>query len=64
MAAEHEETVERALSATVVALEEAADIAERHLAAELGKRSAEEARKNRRNAEAIKRILNQSSGTE
>lgn len=57
MAAAHEETVERALWASVVALEEAADINE-HIGAQSGDQTAEAARVQRRNAEIIREMLN------
>lgn len=53
---EHHDTVERSLWASVVALEEAADIAER-LAPELGQDRTEEARKQREQAAFLKAIL-------
>jgi two-component system chemotaxis response regulator CheB len=53
---EHHDTVERSLWASVVALEEAADIAER-LAPELGQDGIEEASKQREQATLLKMIL-------
>ena len=53
---EHHDTVERSLWASVVALEEAADIAER-LAPELGQEGKEEASKQREQAAFLKTIL-------
>jgi two-component system chemotaxis response regulator CheB len=53
---EHHDTVERSLWASVVALEEAADIAER-LAPELGQDGVEEARKQREQAAFVKTLL-------
>jgi two-component system chemotaxis response regulator CheB len=53
---EHHDTVERSLWASVVALEEAADIAER-LAPELGREGAEEASKQREQAALLKTML-------
>jgi two-component system chemotaxis response regulator CheB len=53
---EHHDTVERSLWASVVALEEAADIAER-LAPELGQDGIEEASKQREQAAFLKTIL-------
>jgi two-component system chemotaxis response regulator CheB len=53
---EHHDTVERSLWASVVALEEAADIAER-LAPELGQEGIEEASKQREQAALLKTIL-------
>ena len=54
--ADHEDTVERTLWSTVVALEEAADIAER-LAPELRPEAAVAARKRREHVAAVKKIL-------
>ena len=53
---EHHDTVERSLWASVVALEEAADIAEQ-LAPELGQEGIEEAIKQRKQAAFLKAIL-------
>jgi len=53
---EHHDTIERSLWASVVALEEAADIAER-LARELGQDGIEEASKQREQAAFLKAIL-------
>ena len=53
---EHHDTVERSLWASVVALEEAADIAEQ-LAPELGQEGIEEAGKQREQAAFLKTIL-------
>jgi hypothetical protein len=64
MAAEHEETVERALWATVVALEQSAQIAEHRLVAQLGTRAAEDARKERQNAATIRKMLTSGSVAE
>jgi len=58
MAAAYEDTVERALWASVVALEEAADNNE-HIAAQSGAEDREAPQAKRRNAELIKEILNQ-----
>jgi two-component system, chemotaxis family, protein-glutamate methylesterase/glutaminase len=58
MIEEHRETVERSLWASVVALEEAADIAEQ-LGSELGTQSSDEAKINRNQAKALKEILRQ-----
>jgi two-component system chemotaxis response regulator CheB len=57
MESEHHETVDRSLWSTIVALEEAADIAET-LASELGPRSLEEARRKREHATFLKNMLN------
>ena len=54
---EHHDTVERSLWSAVVALEEAADIAEK-LSPELGTASLEEARKKREQAAVLKTMLN------
>jgi two-component system chemotaxis response regulator CheB len=56
---DHRDTVERSLWASIVALEEAADIAEL-LAPELGPQSLEEARQRRAQAAALKAIFNTS----
>jgi two-component system chemotaxis response regulator CheB len=56
MESEHHDTVERSLWSSVVALEEAADIAQQ-LAPELGSNSSEEARRNREQAEVLKTML-------
>jgi two-component system chemotaxis response regulator CheB len=56
MAQEHDETVERSLWSTVVALEEAAEIAEK-LAPELGPHALEKARRKRAQAAALKDML-------
>ncbi len=56
MAAEHDDTVERTMWSTLVALEEAADIAD-HLVPHLGAQSAAVAQKNRQNASIIKKML-------
>jgi hypothetical protein len=53
---EHHDTVERSLWASVVALEEAADIAER-LVTELGQEGLEEASRQREQAAFLKAIL-------
>jgi hypothetical protein len=53
---EHRDTVERSLWSTIVALEQAADIAEL-LAPELGAHSPEEARKKREQAAMLKQML-------
>jgi two-component system chemotaxis response regulator CheB len=57
MESEHHDTVERSLWSTIVALEEAADIAET-LAPELGRRSLEEAEERREQAALLKKMLN------
>jgi two-component system, chemotaxis family, protein-glutamate methylesterase/glutaminase len=56
MEAEHRDTVERSLWSSVVALEEAAEIAEK-LAPELGEESMDEARQNRNQAAILKDLL-------
>ena len=56
---EHQDTVERTLWSSIVALEEAADIAET-LAPELGAQSLEESRRKRDQAARIKAMLNES----
>lgn len=53
--------MERSLWASVVALEEAADIAE-NLAAELGERAPDEVRKKRDQAASLRAMLIQGSG--
>ena len=60
MVKDHEETVERSLWSTIVALEEAAEIAEK-IAPELGSPTLEEARKKRAQAETLRGML---TGTE
>ena len=57
MESEHHDTVERSLWSTIVALEEAADIAET-LAPELGGRSLEDALAKREQAALLKKMLN------
>ncbi|HMF77167.1 MAG TPA: chemotaxis protein CheB [Bryobacteraceae bacterium] len=57
MEQEHHDVVERSLWSAVVALEEAADIAEK-LAPELGAKSLDEARKKCEHAAVLKRVLN------
>lgn len=57
MQSEHHDTVERSLWSTIVALEEAADIAET-LAPELGGRSLEDALAKREQAALLKKMLN------
>ena len=54
---EHHDTVERTLWASIVALEEAADIAET-LATELGPTALKEAQRKRAQADAIRAMLN------
>lgn len=56
---EHQDTVERTLWSSIVALEEAADIAET-LAPDLGAQSLEESRRKRAQAAVIKAMLNES----
>jgi two-component system chemotaxis response regulator CheB len=58
MEAEHQDTVERSLWSSIVALEEAADIAEK-LAPELGAKSLEEGRRKRDQAAILRKMLNQ-----
>jgi two-component system chemotaxis response regulator CheB len=58
---EHQDTVERTLWSSIVALEEAADIAET-LAPELGPQSLQESRRKRAQAAAIKAMLKGSPG--
>jgi two-component system chemotaxis response regulator CheB len=60
MAQQHQETVERSLWATVVALEEAADIGEK-LAPELAPAAAQAARKKRAQASVLKEMLGETS---
>jgi two-component system, chemotaxis family, protein-glutamate methylesterase/glutaminase len=62
LSAEHQATVERTLWEAVLALEEAAEIAERHLAPELGAQAATEANNKRQNAAAIRRMLDRPGG--
>ena len=57
MAQEHDDTVERSLWSSVVALEEAAEIAEK-LAPELGPKAVESARQKRLRAAALREMLN------
>jgi two-component system chemotaxis response regulator CheB len=59
MESEHHETVERSLWASVVALEEAADIGEL-LASDLGSKAMDEAQRKRRKAAVLKEMLNES----
>lgn len=54
---DHRDTVERSVWSAIVALEEAADIADL-LASELGSKSSEDARKKRSQAEVLKKMLN------
>jgi two-component system chemotaxis response regulator CheB len=56
MAAEHQSTVERTLWASVLSLEEAADIAE-YLGPKLGGQAVEDAQKQRENAALIRKML-------
>jgi two-component system, chemotaxis family, protein-glutamate methylesterase/glutaminase len=62
MAEEHRDTVERSLWMSVLALDEAADIAEA-LASELGPDALEEARTKRKQSADLKAMLNSSSRT-
>jgi hypothetical protein len=59
---EHHETVERSLWSTIVALEEAAEIAEL-LTPELGPLSLERARNKRNQAAILKAMFNESLAT-
>jgi two-component system chemotaxis response regulator CheB len=60
MAAEHQSTVERTLWASVLSLEEAADIAE-HLGPKIGAQAVEDAQKQRENAALIRKMLDPTS---